>query len=857
MHPRSKPLRSTLYLLLIVILPQVLVAQPSPANPLLFVTQVPQTGDFNVSAVFGNHLSDPSSAPRGGDLWIRYPDGTFKNLTATAGFGIATAFQGSTGIAVRDPSVHWDGNKAVFSMLIGGANQRYKYNTNGRWQLYEVTGLCAAATPIITRVPNQPQEYNNVSPCYGTDDRIIFTTDRPHNGQAHLYPQRDEYEEAPTNTGLWSLDPASGDLFLMQHMPSGSFTPIVDSFGRVIYTRWDHLLRDQQADTDRATATATGPNSTTYGTFNYSDESATATTAFGVRDEVFPERRETVGNVEGLAFNFFFPWMIQEDGHEEETLNHIGRHELLNYISRTLNDDPNVDYFYNPGVSKNPTRIINCLQVKEDPATPGRYLATEAQEFGTHAAGRLFTFNAAPSVNPEDTIIHWISDITTLDTDPTVNLTGHFRDPLPLSDGGLVASHSSDAREDVRNGVSRYAFRLRQLTLVNGVWTPGPFLTSGFSKTLWWWSPDDRVDYAGELWELQPVEVRARPRPERRCTQLPEIEAAAFAQAGVPVAALKRWLRENDTALVVVRDVTTRDRADKQQPYNLHVPGGVQTIGSPGKIYDVSHLQFFQADLLRGTGMRTPTETPSPGRRVLATPLHTTIAELPTDPTGPPGSVKIASDGSAAAFVPARRALTWQLTAPDAAATPVVRERYWLTFQPGEIRSCTSCHGVNTHDQAGNLPATNMPAALPELLAFWKSQHPAESLTDPYATWASGLADPAPNADPDGNGRSNLLDYALPVAPKVMPLAGTADHIGFGFERPVAADDVNYLIQGSFDLHSWFDFARFGPEGDSITPSLATQISRSTSGAIETIWLSPAKSTSETPQQFFRIKVKP
>lgn len=359
----------TFFFLFTAILPR-LFAQTPPVNPLLFVTQVPQARDFNIGAVFSNHLSDPASAPRGGDLWIRYPDGTFKNLTAAAGFGVSSAFQDSTGIAVRDPSVHWDGKKAIFSMLIGGANQRYQINSYGQWQLYEVTGLGTDETPVITRVPNQPAQYNNISPCYGTDDRIIFTTDRPHNGQAHLYPQRDEYEESATNTGLWSLDPVSGDLFLMQHMPSGSFTPIVDSFGRVIYTRWDHMLRDQQADNDRTTAAATGPNSTTYGTFNYSDESAAATTAFGVRDEVFPESRLAVGNVEGLAFNFFFPWMIQEDGHEEETINHIGRHELLNYISRTFNDDPNVDYFYNPGVSKNPTASSTAFRSRKTRRRP-------------------------------------------------------------------------------------------------------------------------------------------------------------------------------------------------------------------------------------------------------------------------------------------------------------------------------------------------------------------------------------------------------------------------------------------------------------------------------------------------------
>ena len=80
-------------------------------------------------------------------------------------------------IAVRDPSVYWDGTKAVFSMLIGAPTQQYQVQTYV-WQLYEITGLGQNQTPVITKVANQPANYNNVSPLYGTDDRIIFTTDR-------------------------------------------------------------------------------------------------------------------------------------------------------------------------------------------------------------------------------------------------------------------------------------------------------------------------------------------------------------------------------------------------------------------------------------------------------------------------------------------------------------------------------------------------------------------------------------------------------------------------------------------------------------------------------------------------------
>ena len=145
--------------------------------------------DFaTIESVFGNHLSDVESAPRGGDLWIRYPDGTLKNLTEAAGFG-QPGLQGVRAIAVREPSVHWSGSKALFSMVIGSNLRQYEYGTFF-WQMYEIAGLGPAERPVITHVANQPDAYNNVSPVYGTDARIIFTSDRPRGGEA-LFPLAD------------------------------------------------------------------------------------------------------------------------------------------------------------------------------------------------------------------------------------------------------------------------------------------------------------------------------------------------------------------------------------------------------------------------------------------------------------------------------------------------------------------------------------------------------------------------------------------------------------------------------------------------------------------------------------------
>ena len=228
------------------------------------------------------------------------------------------------------------------------------------------------------------------------------------------------------------------------------------------------------------------------------------------------------------------------------------------------------------------------------------------------------------------------------------------------------------------------------------------------------------------MWELQPREIRVRARPNRLSAILPAPEAAVFQQVGVDASELRRYLAENNLALIVSRNVTTRDNLDHQQPLNLEVEGSsTRTVKNNGTLYSVAHLQIFQGDLIRGYG---GLNNPQSGRRVLAQPLHS-VGANPDNAAGPLGSTKIASDGSLAVFVPAQRALTYQLT--DGQGAGVVRERLWLTFQPGEIRVCGSCHGVNSLDQAGQEPPTNQPEALRILLEHWKGiphQSPQMSL---------------------------------------------------------------------------------------------------------------------------------
>ena len=699
---------------------------PPIPNPILFVTQVPVPVDFaTVGSTFANHRATPGDVYRGGDLWIRYADGTLRNLTAEAGFG-TTGFQGANAIAVRDPAVSFDGTKAVFSMVVGAPAQQFEV-AEYRWQLYEVTGLGVGQTAQITLVPNQPTQFNNVMPTYLSDGAIAFASDRPRNGAMHLYPQHDEYESTATVTGLWRLDPSTGDLTLLDHAPSGDFDPFVDSFGRLLFTRWDHLQRDQQADVP------------SYGTFDYANESSNAAIQ-PTQTEVFPELRVVPNGspINGHSFNQFFPWQISQTGTDAEFLNHLGRHELLAYFNNSIatNIDANIIEFISATSGRtNPNDIENVFQMSEDPTMAGRYVGIDAPEFDTHASGQLVRVLSPPGANPDDISFEYLTPRVTRGTAPDPAHSGHYRNPIVLTNGRIIVAHTTTT-DGVQNlgsteaPMPNYHFRLKIMTAGALPLTAAATLTTGINKTVSWFTPDVAASYSGELWELSPVEVVARatpPGPDPATLAAPE--QAALAAANVGEGSLRQFLRQNNLGVIVVRNATHRDKADKQQPYNLRVPGGVQTIGSAGTIYDIAYFQMLQGDQVRGIG---GTSDPTPGRRVLARNLHEPLAianNLPT-PTGPAGSAPIFPDGSTAIFVPASRALSWQTTAPD--ATPVVRERFWLTLQPGEIRMCTGCHGINRTGQAGQPPATNTPMALTALVQNWSNLNGGPLFSDGF-----------------------------------------------------------------------------------------------------------------------------
>ena len=362
------------------------------------------------------------SAPRGGDLYIRYPDGTRRNLTQLAGFGQAgsraaaasrCASPRCTGAARRPSSAWWSARRAR--------------STQGTyfWQIYEVTGLGEAETPVITKVPNQPAGFNNVAPD--------LRHRRPH--PLHVGPAA-QRRRASLPAARRVRGGADGDGPLeprsRRRATSGCSTT-----RRAASSRRRSTASAASSSPAGITCSATSrPTPTARPARRQANRTAPSTSptsrpgprasrrgprsSRAARREDGPARRD---EPRGALLNHFFPWQIREDGTEDETLNHVGRHELHDYFNRVFNDDPNVVEFISATSGRvNPNAIQNFLEIKEDPTTPGRFFGIDAPEFQTHAGGQIVRMDLPRGAHPDQIPVAYVTDRATasprLDTRP-------------------------------------------------------------------------------------------------------------------------------------------------------------------------------------------------------------------------------------------------------------------------------------------------------------------------------------------------------------------------------------------------------------------------------------------------------
>jgi len=142
-------------------------------------------------------------------------------------------------------------------------------------------------------------------------------------------------------------------------------------------------------------------------------------------------------------------------------------------------------------------------------------------------------------------------------------------------------------------------------------------------------------------------------------------------------------------------------------------------------------------------------------------------------------------------------------------------------------------------------------------------RHFASAAQTGYAAWradhfnASELADAAVSgdaADPDGDGRPNLLEYALGTLPRdagdgslnTPSLAVAADRLALAYVRPADRSDLVYSVEWSSDLATWHADASH----------LDAAVETSASGGT-LVSVAARLALSEQPRQFLRLRVAP
>ena len=253
------------------------------------------------------------------------------------------------------------------------------------------------------------------------------------------------------------------------------------------------------------------------------------------------------------------------------------------------------------------------------------------------------------------------------------------------------------------------ALRFPPRPLVSGTpdWTPGArLIPNGISKSISYWDNQSyrQLSYSGPLWELDPVEVRARPRPPRHQ------QSAAGDRDADPARRARRRRGDRSPARLPRRAQPGADRQPQRHPPRRPA-AGLQPARSPAARRRPSPRARRRS--------RSPTCSSSRATSSAATRSSTRAGGRSRSCCTTACCRRSAARRRAACGWPrtaasrrwCRPAARSPGSSPTADGTPVVRERYWVTFAAGEMRVCTNCHGVNTHRRRARPAGADQPAA--------------------------------------------------------------------------------------------------------------------------------------------------
>jgi len=238
--------------------------------------------------------------------------------------------------------------------------------------------------------------------------------------------------------------------------------------------------------------------------------------------------------------------------------------------------------------------------------------------------------------------------------------------------------------------------------------------------------------------------------------------------------------------------------------YNLWVPAGTYTV--------VPFFAGYTANISSQPTGTVSSISNSTGKNPILTPATATVAGRVLDASGSPalpgvqltavssnGYVSILTSNSDGNYIIPTVPGTWTISASPASLGLL-----------GYLEPATAAQATTT---VGSVTALD--------LLFASASAPPAS----YATWKttagfseSDLASPAisgETADPDGDGFTNLLEYALGGSPKVADAATIApavdsdgSQVSISFRCDDSRKDLIYTVQSSTDLNTWTDVAQ-------------------------------------------------
>jgi hypothetical protein len=182
----------------------------------------------------------------GADLFMRdraSPSSPEINLTAAQTEGLGD---------VRDLDVNFDGTKVVFAMrakFIEGADEE----DQPTWNIWEYD----AKTQVLRRIiasDTVEDEGHDIMPHYLPDGRIVFSSTRQRQARAiqldenkPQYAGQDEDDNEPAFV-LHVMDADGTNIHQISFNQSHDLDPAVLANGRIVFTRWEHEIDDNQFD---------------------------------------------------------------------------------------------------------------------------------------------------------------------------------------------------------------------------------------------------------------------------------------------------------------------------------------------------------------------------------------------------------------------------------------------------------------------------------------------------------------------------------------------------------------------------------------------------------------------------------